>query len=63
MDIMVKLTIPGYIYQFYEQASRHIANGSAEQIMSDALSAYAGMLSIDIAKQQEKNNPQTDAID
>ena len=60
MDIMIKLTIPNYIYQFYEQASHHIADGTAAQIMSDTLAAYTGMISNDIAKQLEKdieNNP------
>ena len=51
MDILVRLSVPNFIYRFYKQASDHIADGSAEDIMSDALCAYAGLLSEDMAKQ------------
>ena len=51
MDVLVKLTVPNCVFQFYQQAASHIAQGSPEQIMSDALSAYAGMLSRDISAQ------------
>ncbi|MBP3684738.1 MAG: hypothetical protein J6J12_07230 [Oscillospiraceae bacterium] len=51
MDILVKLSVPNFIYRFYKQASDHIADGSPEDIMSDALCAYAGFLSEDVAKQ------------
>ena len=53
MDRLVKLTVPGYIYSFYQQASTHVANCSAEDIMSDALCAYAGLLSEEVAKKRE----------
>ena len=51
MDVLVKLTVPNCVFQFYRQAASHIAEGSPEQIMSDALSAYAGMLSQDVSAQ------------
>ena len=54
MDVLIKLTVPNYVYRFYEGASQHVAGGSAEDIMSDALSAYAGLLSEDIAKKREQ---------
>ena len=53
MDVLVKLTVPNEIYRFYHQASTHVADCSAEDIMSDALSAYAGLLSDDIGKKWE----------
>ena len=53
MDVLVKLTVPNYIYRFYDQASNHVADCSPEDIMADALSAYAGLLSDEIAKQRE----------
>ena len=53
MDILVKLTVPNYIYRFYEQASSHIADGSQEDIMSDALCAYAGLLDKEMEKQRQ----------
>ena len=53
MDVLVKLTVPNYIYRFYKQASDHIADGSPEDIMSDALCAYAGLLSPDMEKQRQ----------
>ena len=66
MDVMVRVKVPKYIYQFYENASAHVANCSAEDIMADALSAYAGLLSEDISRtrslhsmiQEERNNTQ-----
>lgn len=59
MDIFVKLTIPNYIYKFYDNAARHIAGCNAEDIMADALSAYAGLLSDDIAKERERTMSET----
>ena len=50
MDVPVKLTVPSCIYQFYGEAATHIADSSPEQVMSDALTAYAGLLSKDIAR-------------
>lgn len=57
MDVLVKLTVPNYIYQFYDQASRHIADCSPEEVMADALSAYAGLLSEDISREREQHLP------
>lgn len=54
MDVLVRLTVPNYIYRFYQQASTHVANCSAEDIMSDALSAYAGLLSEEVSKYREE---------
>ena len=51
MDILIKLTVPNYIYRFYHDASQHVAGSSAEEIMADALCAYAGLLNEDIGKQ------------
>lgn len=57
MDIMVKVTVPGYVYRFYEQAARHVANFTTEELMSDALSAYAGLLSDEIARKRSQDCP------
>ena len=59
MDVTVTLTIPNYIYRFYRNSSLHISGSSPEAVMSDALSAYAGLLSEDIARQraQEDTDP------
>ncbi len=51
MDVLIKLTVPNFIYRFYKDASRHIAGSTPETVMADALSAYAGLLSSDIAKE------------
>lgn len=53
MDVDIKLTLPGYVYQFYHAASRHVAGCSPERLMSDALCAYAGLLNQDVAKAQK----------
>lgn len=52
MDMLIKLTVPNYIYRFYHDASRHVSGSSAEDIMADALCAYAGLLSEEISRQQ-----------
>ncbi|MGN0976848.1 MAG: hypothetical protein ACI4PH_02230 [Faecousia sp.] len=57
MDIMVKLTVPNYVYRFYQQASQHVANCTTEEIMADALSAYAGLLSDKVSKERHQNQP------
>ena len=57
MDVIVKITVPQSIYRFYSQASRHVANCTAEEIMADALSAYAGLLSRNISKEGEQKRP------
>ncbi len=56
MDITVKLTVPNYIYRFYRNSSLHISGSSPERVMADALSAYAGLLSEDIAKQRSQES-------
>ena len=53
MDVLVKLSVPNYVYHFYDRAAEHIAETSAEDLMADALSVYAGMISKDIAQVRE----------
>ena len=55
MDILIKLSVPNYIYQFYKDASRHISGSSAEEVMADALSAYAGLLNKEVAKERKQS--------
>lgn len=55
MDVIVKLTVPNYIYRFYRNSAQHICGSSPETVMADALSAYAGLLSEDIAKQRAQD--------
>ena len=50
MDMLIKLTVPNYIYRFYRDASRHVAGSSPEDIMADALCAYAGLLNDEVGK-------------
>ena len=57
MDVIVKLTLPNYIYRFYRNSSRHISGSSPEALMADALSAYAGLLSPEIARQRIQEEP------
>ena len=53
MNILVRLTVPNHIYKFYTNAAKHIANSTTEDIMADVLSAYAGLISKEIAKENE----------
>lgn len=54
MEITARIPLPDYVYRFYAQASRCIHNHTPEEVMADALTAYAGMLSRDIAHQQKQ---------
>ena len=56
MDVTVKLTVPNYIYRFYRNSSLHISDSSPEAVMSDALSAYAGLLSEEVARQRAQES-------
>lgn len=47
MDIMVRITLPQSVYNFYHRASAFVVDSSPEQVMADALTAYAGMLTQD----------------
>ena len=49
MDMLVRLTVPNDIYRFYRDASLYIADSTPEDVMADALSAYAAMLSPKLA--------------
>lgn len=60
MDMLIKLTVPNYIYRFYRDASQHVAGSSAEEIMADALCAYAGLLNEDVAKQWKEASQKDD---
>ena len=57
MDVIVKLTVPNYIYRFYRNSAQYISGSSPETVMADALSAYAGLLSEDIARQRAQDVP------
>lgn len=49
MDIIARITMPDYIYRFYADASHCIQGHTPEDVMADALAAYAAMLSSQIA--------------
>lgn len=51
MNIPATVHLPDYIYSFYANASRCILGSTPETVMSDALTAYAGLLCQQIARQ------------
>ncbi len=57
MDILVRLTVPNFVYKFYSQAAAHVAGGTPEEVMADALCAYAGLLSSQVAQERERALP------
>lgn len=59
MDVLVKVTLPGDIYRFYVGASTHIAGSSPEDILSDALTAYARLLKPDLHPVKAEENSST----
>ena len=63
MDIYIKLTVPNYVYRFYKDASQHIAGSSAEELMADALCAYAGLLNKEVAREWNKFFPEITETD
>jgi len=60
MDMLIKLTVPNYIYRFYHDASLHVAGSSPEDIMADALCAYAGLLNDEVGRQLRETFSQVD---
>jgi len=54
MDILVKLSVPEFIYEFYDKAAKYVAGSAAEELMADALSAYAGIISKDVAQVRQQ---------
>ena len=54
MDKLIKLSVPNYVYRFYADASAHVQDTSAEDLMADALAAYAGLLSDSISREREQ---------
>lgn len=59
MDVLVKVTLPGDIYRFYARASAHISGSSPEELLSDALTAYARLLSPRLQPSKEEENSDT----
>lgn len=59
MDVLVKVTLPGDIYRFYAGASAYIAGSSPEELLSDALTAYAELLSPRLHVHEEEGNADT----
>ena len=53
MDIPAKIKVPEYVYRFYRNAAQNVAGLTTEQIMADALSAYAAVLSDAVKKDRQ----------
>lgn len=54
MEIITTISVPDYVYQFYQKVSEHIGDGrTTEDIMSSALLTYAGFLSEEVIKYEE----------
>lgn len=41
MDVTTSITVPDYVYLFYQRVSREFGDRSTEEIMASALLAYA----------------------
>lgn len=50
MDVLTKITLPKYIFDFYAGASAQIRGSTPEDVMADTLIRYAGMVSPNLAK-------------
>jgi len=44
MDVVTKITVPDYVYEFYKKVAENITHASTEETMSRALFGYAGFL-------------------
>ena len=62
MDIITKITLPKYIFDFYAGASTQIRGCAPEDLMADALIRYAGMVSRDLAKKNASITEETGFI-
>ena len=45
MEITTSITVPDFVYQFYQKVSEHLGDRTTEEIMASALFAYAGFVS------------------
>jgi len=50
VDVVTKITVPDYVYQFYKKVAENITHTTIEETMSRALFGYAGFL----AKEMER---------
>lgn len=48
MEITTSITVPDYVYLFYQKVSQHLGDRNTEEIMASALLAYAGFLSEEV---------------
>ena len=44
MDVVTKITVPDYVYEFYKKVAENITHTTTEDAMSRALFGYAGFL-------------------
>ena len=56
MEVTVKLKIPDYVYEFYSKAAT-FAQRTPEDIMSEALYAYAEAISISMLQDMRQGPP------
>ncbi len=61
MKIVTNLAIPYDVYRFYLKVAEHMENCTTEDIIVEALTRYAAMISAEIA-QNSKNKAHTDDL-
>ena len=50
MDVVVQLTVPDYLYQFYIKVAESITNTTPEESMARALYFYSGIVAEEMMK-------------
>ena len=55
--MLVKIQIPGYLYDFYKKVGLQAGGVPPEQVMSDALFKLAGELSLEAIHKKEGTVP------
>ena len=56
MKIITNFAMPVDVYLFYQKVAQHMVNCTTEDVMVDALTRYAAMVSEEIAKNHVKRN-------
>lgn len=57
MEITTTITVPDYVYHFYERVSKEVGDRNTEEIMASALLAYAHFIATEVIELEDKTTP------
>lgn len=53
MDITVTLTIPDYVFSFYQKVAAQMPDHTVQEVMAQALYGYAGIVAEELQTNRE----------